>query len=156
MHKHKDEICRWANSPDGTAVWYKYRGIDWTLTKNPHWSPDVNYVVYDEWAELRKAQIDGKQLQMNPTKSGPWVDKELTIDNMDSGAPYMWRIKPPEVAYEWQWLYYFEHDDVIGVTEAFYSTEEEARNYIAKDVKVVKKWEQSKRIRGYVNNRNSV
>ncbi len=56
----RDEIIRWANSPDGTKVW-KYFPIpnkEWMLVQNPFTDSHSLYIVDDEEAEMRKELID--------------------------------------------------------------------------------------------------
>ena len=65
MRKHTDEIIRYANSEEGTGVWYKEiaGASKWRLIGYSSWRDNCSYVVDDEWAHLRKALIDGKTLQ---------------------------------------------------------------------------------------------
>ena len=56
--KHKHEIIRWANSPDGTKVWVKKEGY-WEKTNIPNWNSSMyTFIVDDKQAEVRKAQIN--------------------------------------------------------------------------------------------------
>ena len=90
---HK-EIKRWAESPDGTKVWGKCsKDGKWYTHDNPPFWPICDYIVDDQWAELRKAQIDGRQLQMKNAK-GDWYDARLGYDVLDYTSPESWRIKP--------------------------------------------------------------
>ena len=59
---HKDEIIRWANCPDDTKVWYRRAESMWDIVVTPLWLFDVDYIVDDKYAELRKAQADGKTI----------------------------------------------------------------------------------------------
>ena len=61
MHKNRNEIIRWANAPKDTKVWHKYDG--WTRYANPSWGLRGEFVVDDDWAEVRKAKIDGKKIE---------------------------------------------------------------------------------------------
>lgn len=90
---HKDEICYWAEHPDDTPVWY--RDIDktkWETTTVPIWEPDAIYIVDNEWAELRKAQADGHQLEVYIPTEG-WQDEILDYYWMDGNITKAWRIK---------------------------------------------------------------
>ncbi len=63
--KLKDEIIRFANSPVGTKIWVKEMG-SWNLVDYARWfedEDDIVYIVDDEFANLRKLEIDGKILQ---------------------------------------------------------------------------------------------
>ncbi len=55
---HEKEIQRWATCPDGTKVWWKDNLRDWLLTANASWNKRDNYIVDDEYAELRKKICD--------------------------------------------------------------------------------------------------
>jgi len=57
--KHEKEIIKWAKCKDGTGVWTRNRYNDWTLVNEPYWIPSLEYIIDDEYAELRKAQSDG-------------------------------------------------------------------------------------------------
>ena len=92
--KNTDEICYWTKHKTGTKVWYKSGFTDnkWELKEKVYWDGLGIYIVDDEWAELRKAQIDGKQLQ---TLQGIWRDETLTYKSLNGvGQPKHWRIKP--------------------------------------------------------------
>jgi len=60
--KHKDEIIRWANCPEGTEIWYREGRNEWDKVMATGWLPNVKYIVDDKYAELRKAQADGKTI----------------------------------------------------------------------------------------------
>ncbi len=61
--KLKDEIIRFANSPVGTKIWVKEMG-SWLIVEYARWlEDDVIYIVDDEFANLRKAEADGRILQ---------------------------------------------------------------------------------------------
>ena len=100
--KHEDEICRWARMPVRTEVWFRNNHSNrWLSTSCPGWENDF-YIIDDQWAELRKAQTDGKQLQYKEDL-GLW--KDTTFTNEDINTLFgRWRIKPKPV-YEWQWTY---------------------------------------------------
>ena len=94
IRKHIDEMRRWADAPDGTKVWSKYSKNDsWIINNDPPFWPICDYVVDDEWAELRKAEIDGHHLQLK-TQDGRWVWRELYSMYMETTTPDRWRIAP--------------------------------------------------------------
>ena len=109
MRRHKDEIIRWLNSAEGRRVWInKNQGRGWYLhipsTINC-WYDEHSYIVDDEWAELRKAQADGKQLEFN-INGVEWICKTLMItEDTKIENVNKWRIKPDIPEYEWQWIY---------------------------------------------------
>jgi len=78
VKKHKNEIIRWATS-DIERVWQKaYIEDEWTLTESPSWCDFYAYVVDDEYAEIKKAYIDGRTVQISLYEKG-WC-------NMPSGV----------------------------------------------------------------------
>ena len=69
---HANEIKRWADCPDGTKIWYKTPiSTTWSTIEYPSWTERVKYIVDDEYAELRKAHTDGKQIEFQ-SMSGVW------------------------------------------------------------------------------------
>ena len=113
--KHKEEILRWANCPDGTKVWVKADIVTkWIMVNTPDWLPDRIYIVNDEWQLLRRSQADGKQLQRRLSKNHEFEDADI-----ESCVPIHlknWRIKP-EPVYEWQWICKIEL--LVGVLIVF-------------------------------------
>jgi len=92
--KHKEEIKYWAEQPDGTKVWERYdTGDDWIATRFPDWDADKSCIVDNQWAELRKSQADGKQLQwVNPFDE--WEDSTLTLERIKKeDIPEDWMVK---------------------------------------------------------------
>ena len=124
---HKEEICYWAEHPDRTKLWSRSKNGDkWLIVQNPSWRDDYVYIVDDEWAELRKAQADGHELEYR-TSRGEWVDDVdlqllyiLDGDNVNN-----WRIKLEKPVYEYQWI--TKHADKYRMTEEWH-TEKEAYN----------------------------
>jgi len=93
---HSDEIKYWAEHPNGTKVWQKFKAPnnEWMLiSQGMFMDPESTYIVDDEWAELRKAQTDGKQLQWFNGRE--WIDKNLNSMDMCEyvSKPKDWRIK---------------------------------------------------------------
>ena len=138
---HEPEICYWAKHPDETKVWVKTEPHDWNLYDEPHWKPYSKYIVDNKWAELRKAQADGKQLQYY-YDDVCWVDMNFTIENSDEDI-VNWRIKPKKTIYEWQWIYKVQNGFMM--TTAYYATRDEVeRDYLNE---IIEKYEPSKRER---------
>ena len=140
-HPHHKEICYWAEHPVGTRVWVK-DGVDskwYLLESHPDWFKSFIYVVNDEWAELRKAQIDGKQLQFKN------IDYTLEDYFLDNTLVSDWRIKPEEPEYEWQWICK-DKQGYFSITEHHYSDEIfELMEFM--DWEIFEKYEPSKRER---------
>ena len=50
---------RLADAPQGTKVWQRAEHMTvWLVDDNPRWLKNFNYIVADEWAEIRKFFID--------------------------------------------------------------------------------------------------
>ena len=135
--KHATEIKRWADMPEGTSVWTKDINGKWYKTASPVWHKNEIYIVDDEWAELRKAQVDGKQIEFNISVD-KWIPVSF-IDETSRRSPKDYRVKP-EPVYEWQW--YYEDVDGYILTSEFY-TEEAAKI----ELDSFEKFKPSKRIR---------
>ena len=140
--KHRDEIIRWAKSPAGTNVWLKKSTADvWYDSIIPTWGDNVEYVLDDEWADIRKAFIDGETIQYYNKELGIWSD---TL-NRDASAfagrrVEMYRIKPKPV-YEWQCYFRRCITEPFTLTEEYFTEEEMKRHPI------YRKYEDSKKER---------
>ena len=141
--KWKSEIIRWAKAPEGTKVWCHEKGNvkDWELLCcSPEWHPNKKYIVDDEWSELRKAQINGKQLQCLDWKVDGYSNETLDTHSMTLTNVEDWRIRP-EPVYEWQYVYEVSVGiNKYGLTE--HRTDEEASGQSGK----YSKFEDSKRL----------
>lgn len=127
---HETEIKYWAEHPDGTRVWLKYEDCDWTSLQDHeiNWRlKDGIYIVDNQWAELRKAQADGKQLQYN---EGTWEDRILILSHIDLYNILDWRIKSEEPVYEWQWIWFCERTGRYAISG--FMTEDEANEWFVK------------------------
>ncbi len=99
---HKKEIEYWAKQPDGTGVWvYNKTEAKWLLQKIPSFSPSHIWVVDNEWAELRKANAEGKIIQFkNDNKDwisvqDDWWNNWFYSDSR-TYSPEDFRVKPKE------------------------------------------------------------
>ena len=93
--KHKDIMLWFIENPD-KGVWIKGGAYSvWHLHENPEFTLVGKYIQNDEYAELRKAQADGKVIEWtdNPNIVGrTWYDNTTSFDmNI-----FMYRIKPDE------------------------------------------------------------
>lgn len=115
--KHKDVIKWWLNNTD-KGVWRHNKLPDgkWFLDKIPEFKLEYKYVQNDKYAELRKAQADGKVIQsdMKPKSNHHWVDCpsepswELPV--------YMYRIKPDEPQFKiGDWVRVKNYNDIQQV-----------------------------------------
>ncbi|HIP15554.1 MAG TPA: hypothetical protein EYG74_08700, partial [Sulfurimonas autotrophica] len=101
MRKHRDEIKRFADTEIGTKVWYKAKDrFRWVNTANPTWKEDNEYIVDDEYAELRKESVDtGRPIQMYNPVSSKW---ETPAFELDFDAPIEnYRLKPKEEEFKY-------------------------------------------------------
>ena len=64
-NKHRKAIEWFYNQPKGAKVWFKGDAdYDiWELTETPSWSLEYTYIINDEYAELRKAIADEKDIE---------------------------------------------------------------------------------------------
>lgn len=140
--KHRDEIIRWANSEEGTGVWQKDELNDcWAILTLIPWHKHIIYIVDDQWAELRKYQADGKQLQYK-TDIDTWKDSIFTLEDNNTLLG-RWRIKPEEPVYEWQWIMKNKQGQ-LWMTDTYFS-ENEIKNKFNSEI--IEKYEPSKRER---------
>ena len=141
---HKDEIVRWANSAEGTNVWLKRVNGVWVIINAPSWDKNYIYIVADEWAELRKAQADGKQLEV--LIGSTWISETLLVGHESVSGTNVWRIKSKEV-YEWQWVIRTVSTGIYDITNGSYTKEEAEDRYSdVKYTKLIEPYEPSKQL----------
>ena len=82
MRKHRKEIIRFANSEDDTGVWLRYyKWTIWVKTFTPRWSINNDYILDDEYADIRKESIEtGTPVQMYIEEKGEWVTMTPDMD----------------------------------------------------------------------------
>jgi hypothetical protein len=125
---HKEEMIRFANSPDGTLVWCKLpTNTLWCTRDAPIWDKDLVYIIDDEYATLRKQFIDDPtQLQWFDKISKEWETSTLTdldIFTRQLHVGYIYRIKPKTVT-KWRWVMYITTQNDYYVTIDWYTEEE--------------------------------
>ncbi len=130
---HELEMVRWAQSKEGTRVWYRDKHASrWSMSPicTPSFHPSAQYVVDDEYAEIRKAFLDGKTIQVK-TEVCDWrtVSKTESVHRFDgvneeSDFYYSekYRIAPKEV-YKYQMLYKMHKNGTYILTDSFYESE---------------------------------
>jgi len=71
LKRHWKAMEWWKDQPEGTRIWckmpdgyYPYYMSKWHLQSDPLWSSDAEYVINDEFAELRKAIADKKKIEV--------------------------------------------------------------------------------------------
>ena len=142
--KHKDEILRFANSKQDVCVWQKeFIEDEWKKYTNASWLRDTMYIVDDAYAEIRKAQADGKTIE-RLNISNVWVECNNCkfTENIFNGA-HSYRIKTDEPTYYYQWER-LEMNNKRIVTSPFYVSDFEATQLSYED-KGWRKIESSKR-----------
>ena len=125
--KHRDEIIRWAKQDVRKNVWFRTESSSkWDLIGNPAWSDNKIYIIDDEWATLRKAQIDGEKIQRK-TIDNKWVDcvGECAFTENIFNSVTDFRIKPDVPEYEWQWIYQDAATGRFVLTETYYTEKPE-------------------------------
>ena len=99
MRKHKKEIERFANTEYGTKVWTKYKDGAWTTTSFPSWHETHNYIIADEFAELRmESERTGRPIQLR-NKTGEW--KTPPYDLAFTLPLENYRLKPKEEEFKY-------------------------------------------------------
>ena len=70
-HIHKKEMVRFIEAEQGTKVWRKDESnkYKWVLLDYPSWIEESNYIVDDEYAEVRKFYHDNGYCYFNDEKS---------------------------------------------------------------------------------------
>ncbi len=110
---HKAEIIRWANCPAGTEVWTRHKNSEskfWYLVSSANWNEDRFYIVNDDYASVRKMFTDGKSIEAKilwGNKDDKWseytTDDSGNINGFYNGTKMIFRIKPDEPVYYWEW-----------------------------------------------------
>lgn len=142
---HEEEICYWSKHANGTTVWARpIEGEgDW-IKGMPAWYEEYCYVVDNEWAELRMAQIDGRKLQK--VFNGKWEDTYLLISSTSTSIPSDWRVKPVEPIYEYQWILKKEGMSRWTMTNYWY--------FVGEEITESKGWEKVEPFRPSKRKRN--
>ena len=99
--KHKEAIQWFYEQPQGTKIWENKFG-EWELTTVPLFDTVYDYAINDEYAEFRKAIVDGKQVESKVEyfTGGSSSDENRQWKLDTSGKfvhnPKYYRIKPDE------------------------------------------------------------
>ena len=99
IYKHSDVIKWFCDNPD-SMVWYQQRiSKNWVLTDAPAFGAHTSYVQNDEYAELRKAQANGKTIEV--LCSGVFQTSGCLFNRL----PEDYRIKPDKPKFkEGDWV----------------------------------------------------
>ena len=111
---HSNEMHRLADAPSKTKVYYKDTS-EWKLTSNPSWVEAWVYIVADEWAEIRKAMVDGKTIEFTVSVDIlKWSTIDCSVDGIGTEECSLllsnFRIKPDVV----EPVYYYQYEKLFG------------------------------------------
>ncbi len=112
---HKNEILKWADCPDDTAVWTRgLRDEKWTKIDAGRisWAPSQHYIIDDEYATVRKGVVDKKEIYVK-TQGG---ESSTRIHNPHFTRPASDYSVGPFPNKSWQWLFYSDASDAFEVT----------------------------------------
>jgi len=112
LNKHWEALAWWKDKPEGAEIWCKGSLNKWNLSAQPTWNIECEYVINDKYAEYKKAEIEGKQIQYRTynhfgdtveecNHKTEWID--TTIKEFRSSLQYSdieFRIKPDEPQYQ--------------------------------------------------------
>ena len=118
---HKNEMHRLADAEEGTEVWCQHNEVNgWELISIVAWSDNFDYIVDDEWAQIRKAMVDGKTIECKSI-NGDWVPTVCKIGRLAGDDVVIYRIKPDVVEevfyYQYEKLHAGRIDDTCHVSE---------------------------------------
>ena len=82
--KHKKVINWFYNQPEGTKVLEKNRILEtWKELEDPIFSVENDYLINDEYVELRKAIYNGKEIESFDVIDSKWKLSKVTNPNID-------------------------------------------------------------------------
>jgi len=93
---HREEMKRFADSEEGTAVWYRQKTVtNWRTILEPTWNEDYIYILDDEDAELRKKSADeNRPIQVYDTIFSEWETPKHELEFNSDIKSY--RLEPKE------------------------------------------------------------
>lgn len=90
------EVIKWYCDNPGKGVWCKFENCNnWELRHTPRFDVFTKYIQNDEYAELRKAQADGKTIQYY---SRGWYDLKSPVQF--GGSPSNYRVNLDEPTFK--------------------------------------------------------
>ena len=105
---HSAEMHRLADATEGTQVWYQAKGHSrWKLINNPQWNSEYDYIVADEWAEIRKFFIDNGYIYLLDAIDGSII-KDFNPSYRED-IKYYFTSKPDVV----EPTYYYQYEKVL-------------------------------------------
>lgn len=124
IKRYNSEFSHWVEHGEDSVLWrYKEeKGEDCWRGVKSNGSPftldntDIEYIVNDDMVELRKAERDGKQLEMLMHNTVNWRDtstvdnafltrsaKEYRVKDEEVKLQYLYRVVPGECGYSTEW-----------------------------------------------------
>lgn len=117
INNNKEAFDYWLK---GKKIWRRDCNVGqeqslWALTSSPLWNDtDITYIQDDEYAELRKAGADGKQLQVSYDDGSTWYGKQTRKISWSSSQ--LVRIKPDKPQFKiGDWVLYLGNDGIGSV-----------------------------------------
>ena len=143
VEKH-GEVIEWFIHNYEKGVWCRRNDTglqDWVLTSEPNWRSTYIYIQNDEYAEFRKALIDGKTIEYALPYCSQWNIVDNTIQHFSEAFKY--RIQPEESQFKvGDWVYYSSENRIAQVMD--YEDAEKSSiaitPYMAKNNRNVTKW----------------
>ena len=114
IEKH-GEVIKWFCDNVDKGVWCKFESCKtWELRYDPKFEVYTEYIENDVYAELRKAQADGKVIENSSTCG--WIPLEGNIEGFKLSSL---RIKPDEPKFKvGDWVRHLQpYDEVFQMTE---------------------------------------
>jgi len=87
------EVIKWFCDNADKGAWMAHEKGSWSLRIEPTWDTNCFYVQNDQYAVLRKAQADGKAIQIRQNPHANWVDGNTKAFSL---LYECYRIKPDE------------------------------------------------------------
>ena len=105
--KEHGDVIKWFCDHSDMGVWRKdYWTDSWFFCRQPEFSTGYVYIQNDGYAELRKADVDGKTIQWKNTTTNEWVDYKSSDSKLYTLGLQHYRIKPEEPEFKvGDWVY---------------------------------------------------
>ena len=110
---------RLADAKEGTKVWYQAKGHSlWRSINNPQWNSEYDYIIADEWAEIRKFFVDNGFIYLLDARDGSII-KDFNPSYREDIKYYL--TSKPDIVEK---VYYYQYEEKDGgyiATSAHYS-----------------------------------
>ena len=109
--KHKHVIDWFYNQPEGESVVYELKKTGkWSKTANPEFSYLYDYLINDEYIELRKAIYDGKNIEFFDIGTKKWYENKIE----DPNCIFICDVEKYRIKKEIKYPVYKKNQDVIA------------------------------------------